>query len=376
MSAQGDPAVVPWRWRSRLPRVDWGVVFWMLAIKTVVLGFAAISVRTLFGDDFTLREMWNRWDAAHYLSLAQSGYTATGEERFSLVLFPLYPWLVRALAAFFSWNFFASALVISGLASIAAGLLLQRLTRLDASPVTARYAIWFLFIFPTSYFLHIGYAESLFLALVLGSVLAARTDRWPLAGVLGACASFTRVNGLILLPTLAVEAWQQYRANRHFDWRWLWIIGVGCGFAAYLSLNYYVAGDFFAFSQLQQEHWFKKLTPPWVGIHAVWLRIPGTNITEGLHEFCFILLGFVCTIWCSLRLRPSYAVWMTCNWLFITSISFLISVPRYTLTFFPIFILFAQVATRRPLLGALLSLWSVAFLVLFATKFAHGTWAF
>ena len=38
-------------------------------------------------------------------------------------------------------------------------------------------AAWFLLIFPTAYFLHIGYTESLFLALVLGSFLAARTDR-------------------------------------------------------------------------------------------------------------------------------------------------------------------------------------------------------
>ena len=41
----------------------------------------------------------------------------------------------------------------------------------------------FLLIFPTAYFLHIGYTESLFLALVLGSFLAARTDRWWLAGL-------------------------------------------------------------------------------------------------------------------------------------------------------------------------------------------------
>ncbi len=41
------------------------------------------------------------------------------------------------------------------------------------------------------------------------------------------------------------------------------------------------------------EHWFKKFTPPWVGIYDVWLRIPGINLTEGLQEFVYIVLGFV-----------------------------------------------------------------------------------
>ena len=73
-------------------------------------------------------------------------------------------------------------------------------------PVGLR-AAWFLLIFPTAYFLHIGYTESLFLALVLGSFLAARTDRWWLAGILGGLAALTRINGLVLIPALAAEAW-------------------------------------------------------------------------------------------------------------------------------------------------------------------------
>lgn len=354
---------------------DRETALFIIGIKALIFLFAALSMRTLFDREDNWMEIWNRWDALHYLSLAKHGYTAEGEGRFSIVFYPLYPWLVRGVALL-ARDYLAAAFLVSGAASILAGLLLRRLAELDHSLAVARQAVWFLFIFPTSYFLHIGYTESLFLALVLGSLLAARTNRWALAGVLGGLACLTRVNGLVLGPALLVEAWLQFRVTRRIDWRWLWIGAVGAGFAGYLWLNYHVTGDFFAFSPIMAEHWYKKFTPPWVGIYDVWLRIPGINITEGLHEFTYIVLSAVCTVWCWFALRSSYAVWITLNWLLINSTAFVVSVPRYCLTLFPIFILFALLAKKSPLAGQLITAASLLFLALFLSKFVFGTWAF
>jgi hypothetical protein len=125
-----------------------------------------------------------------------------------------------------------------------------------------------------------------------------------------------------------------------------------------------------------EEHWYKKITSPWGGIRDVWLRIPNYNLTEGLDEFIFIILSLLCTIWAWFKLRPSYAVWMTLNWLMITSTTFIMSVPRYCLSLFPIFIIQARFAARWPLAGQIMTAISLLLLALFATKFAHGTWAF
>ncbi len=347
----------------------------VLGIKALLFVFAALSMRTLLDREQNWMLPWNRWDALHYLSLAENGYTAEGPGRFSIVFYPLYPWLVRA-TAWLTGHYLAAAFVVSGVASVAAGILLRRLAELDHSPSVARQAVWFLLIFPTSYFLHIGYTESLFLALVLGCVLAARKNYWALAGGLGALACLTRVNGLVLVPTLLVEAWLQYRVTRRIDWRWLWIGAVGTGVAGYLWLNYHVTGNPFAFSAVMEQQWYKKFNAPWMGIGDVWLRIADTNMTEGFHEFFYIVLGLVCTVWSWIRLRPSYAVWITLNWLLITSTDFVVSVPRYLLTFFPIFLLFALLAEKRPLAGRLLAAASLLFLGLFAIKFVYGTWAF
>ena len=100
------------------------------------------------------------------------------------------------------------------------------------------------------------------------------------------------------------------------------------------------------------------------------------NINEGLNEFIAVLLISVCTIWSWLRLRPSYAVWITLNWLLINSTAYVLSVPRYTLTLFPVFILFAKATTGRRFWFAMLTIWSLLYLALYTGRFAQGLWAF
>jgi len=332
-------------------------------------------VATLSTSHGTWLEIWNRWDASHYLRLAEHGYATSGDTRVSLVFFPLYPWLVRG-AAFFVRNYMAAAFVVSGIASIAVGLLLQKLVRLDESEAVARNTVWFLFIFPTSYFLHIAYTESLFLALTLGCFLAARNERWELAGLLGAGACLTRVNGLILGFALATEVIHQYWKTRRINLRWLWIGVVPLGFLGYLWLNHEVTGDYFAFTKIMHEHWYKKFASPWFGIHDLWLRALGLNVNEGLNELVAVAILSICTVWSWFRLRPSYSVWITLNWVLITSTAFVLSVPRYTLTLFPVFILFARATSGRRFWFAMLTIGSLLYFALYAGRFAQGLWAF
>jgi hypothetical protein len=238
--------------------------------------------------------------------------------------------------------------------------------------------VWFFLIFPTAYFLHVGYSESLFLALALSCILAARRNSWCLAGVLGALCWMTRAPGAILVPALAVEAAQQFSARRRWNWHYLWIAIVPAGFVVYLLINWRVSGNPLAFLQTRKisfEQWFAS---PLVGIRqALWAAYPTPNEAEmvGAQELFFVALGFVCMIVSWIKLRPAYAMWMTGTWLLFSSVNFFRSVPRYTLTMFPIFILFALLA-RRPFWMAVLTIWSLLFLALFAILFVHSEWAF
>src|SRR5712692_2677036 len=201
---------------SVLPKSDWLVIGWVLATKILLFVFGIKAYQVLENERATgvrgRLELWNHWDAPHYLELAQMGYTAKGV--WKAWFYPFYPWCVR-IVAFLNGNYLVSALVVSAIALLTAALVLRRLVQIDFSPEVALRSVWFFLIFPTAYFLHAPYTESLFLALVLGSVFAARRDVWWLAGTLGALSWMTRANGIVLVPALAVEAgYQLWKTKR------------------------------------------------------------------------------------------------------------------------------------------------------------------
>jgi len=364
-----------------LRREELRLMVMILAFKALLFLFAGQSYQALSNqriDGVRARfEIWNRWDAINYQKLAEFGYNATAEMRPRMVFYPLYPWIVR-MFAFVTHDYLISAFIVSTIASLAAAILLHRLVALEYSKDMAQRAVWFLFIFPTSYFLHIGYTESLFLMLALGSVLCARKQRWLLAGIFGALACLTRVNGLVLIPALAVEAGHQYWTTRRWQWQWLAIGLIALGFCGYLLLNKHVTGDFFAFSSIMRSNFGKSLAWPWTGIDSTigsLNREPADTQMIGMQELLFIVLGLACTIVSWVKLRPLYSVWMTVNLLLFTSVTFVLSVPRYTLTMFPIFILFAILAARRFWMAAI-TFWSLLYLALFTSAFVWGRWAF
>ena len=376
-SVKGPAEPTRWGLRHRELRI----IAIVVSIKALLFLFAVQSYQVLQNQRVVgvrgWLEIWNRWDALNYQKLAQFGYSATGERQPLLVFYPLYPWTVR-LVAFVTRDYLVSAFIVSTLASLVAAVVLLRLVELDYSKELAQRAVWFLFIFPTSYFLHIGYTESLFLMLVLTCVFAARKQRWLLAGLFGALACLTRANGVVLVPVLMAEAANQYWTTRRWQWQWLWIGVAGFGFAGYLLLNKHVTGDAFAFTSYMQQFFGKSLSPPWTGIdNAIGSlsRDPAEAEMIGTQEVLFIALGLACTVVSWVKLRPAYSVWMTGNWLLFVSVSFVLSVPRYTLTMFPIYILFSMLAARRVWL-AVLTFWSILYLAFFASLFTWGRWAF
>jgi hypothetical protein len=363
-----------------LPGDDWLVIGWVLMIRVLLFIFGSKSYQILENKRtsgwFGWLDLWNRWDADQYLKLAKFGYTSASE--WKAWVYPLYPWCVR-IVAFLNGNYLASALVVSAIALLATALALRRLVQIDFSTEVALRSVWFFLIFPTAYFCHAPYTESLFLALVIGSVLAARRECWWLAGTLGAFAWMTRANGIVLLPTLAVEAAYQFWKTKRWNWRWLWIALVPVGFGVYLLLNWRVTGDPFAFLKMRDQLFHMSFSWPWrgmrgaIGIMMDWK--PSQAEMVGTQELFFGLLGLVCTVVSWFKLRPVYATWMTGSWLLSASVTFLESMPRYTLTMFPIFILFGLLSTNR-FWSVVLTVWSLLFLGLFTSLFVRGWWAF
>ena len=375
-----SPATAPRRNWLGVGYDDWQLASAILVSKIVLFLFAAQAFSALADESIggfrPALELWNRWDSLPYLEIAEHGYRSTGDSINRLVLFPLFPWCVR-LITLMTHDYLISGIIISTIAVVIAAIAFRRLTALDYDGAIANRAVWFLLIFPTAFYLQIAYAEALFMALAIGAFVAARKDRWLLAGTLGCFASMTRINGALLAPALAIEAFIQLRDTRQWRWHYLWLGLIPMGLGIYLFINYHVSGNAFKFMQIQHDHFFKHVTWPWIGIRDrigyIWSDQPMDAVTTGWQESLFILIGLVGTVisWCTLR--TSYSVWMTLNWLLFTSAGFILCVPRYTLAMFPLFILFARFA-QNSIWFAVLTMWSLLFLALFVGIFIQGFW--
>ena len=347
---------------------------------TFVFAFAAFVV---IEDRFpeALLDLWNTWDAQQYIKIAKYGYSSStvDERNLLIVFFPLFPLLTSLFALVFQ-DYIVSALIVSNLAYGAAAYYLYKLVKIDFDSDDAYRAVMYFSIFSTAYFMHAVYTESLFLALTIASFYYARKENWALSGVIGMLAATTRITGILILPVLIIE----YLSQREYKIRTIrkdvvWIGVIGLGLVSYLIINYIVYGDPFQFMVIQKEHWNKKLAFPYEGLIRAWELVSDKNPAESLLvswvETVFAALGLVLIIISFFRVRLSYSLYALATWLVVTSTWFWLSIPRYTLSMFPIFIVLALLGRRKDV-HFLITFISILFYALFLWTFVRFRWAF
>jgi hypothetical protein len=333
-----------------------------------------------------------RWDSTWYLTIAEHWYAGVKRR---MAFFPLYPALMRVVG-FVVRSDLVAGVLISLVAFWVALVLLHRLAALDFGDEVARVAVMLVAFCPMAFFLSAVYTESLFLALSVGCVYAARRERWALAGVLGFLAALSRNGGvLLLLPT----AWMYFRTYRRVGLSALWLLLIPAGlgaFLAYLGLKY---GDAFVPFSVEKI-WYRHSTVPpitvWHGAEQAWNGLrqlfqgPGPRnyvpsyaqsaISAALQDvylFLFLVLGVVALIGVALRMPLAYSLYALAMLLVAladpVSLQPLASLPRYELMIFPFFIWGAQLLVRRrltvPAIAALAVLLGV-----FTLEFATWRW--
>jgi hypothetical protein len=371
----------PRGWGARLSRDEWELVVMVLIVKALLFWYGMLSFEIHYNKWILTRQdaidLLNHWDVGQYLNIATLGYGPTGDARLRLAFYPLYPWLIRLLTPVFRSPHLAG-LAVTTIASMALAVALFRLVKIDFDSDVARRAVWFLFIFPSSYFLHVAYTESLFLLFIVAAFIACRRGRWMYAGVYGALATLTHGPGILLVAAFGVEGLHELWLTRRWNIRWLWVSLIPLGFGFFMFVNYHITGDPLAFVTVAGEHWTNQLTVPWAAYNQLgvngWMS-PADAITHGMVIMLFVVGGLVATIASAWWLRPCYTMWMASNWLIIAMQSWDMSAPRLMLAMFPIFILEAMVSRNR-LASAALNLWSMLFLALFCGEFFKGHWAF
>ncbi len=159
--------------------------------------------------------VWANFDGIYYLSIAGGGYTKE-----MAGFFPLYPAIVNIVSQIlgiqttFGVEQFFIALFLSNAFFFISLVVFYLLLRLDYSKKISLLSIFFLLIFPTSFYFVSIYTESLFLLLTLLSFYFTRKKRWVLAGISAALLSATRIVGIAIFPALLVAFWKSERDPR------------------------------------------------------------------------------------------------------------------------------------------------------------------
>lgn len=279
-----------------------------------------------------------QWDSGWYLNIAEHGYR--GEQ--AAAFFPFFPLVVRLVAIPLRSPLVAGVLVALVAAGIAA-VLLERLGRTILGPGEARDGVLYLALYPIAFVFTAVHPEGLFLALAIGSVLAALRERIWLAALLAALAVATRPVGLALLPPLALLLWRGRSPRALARLAPLALVPVPIAlFALHLER---VLGDAGAFYRAQGTYWLRH-TPPFGPLGGLW-----EALSQAYHGTARVLLHLP---------RRSMVEWSD-SFGTLNALHFLLLVAALALTW---------VAWRR--LGAALGLYSAAYLAIVLSSPAEG----
>jgi len=371
-----------------LDRNDWDalklVATWWFAVNA----FAYIAANRLnMGADtaylwlemhtFPLAHSWNpvplhiQWDSGWYLSIVEHGYALNAPGEFAnLVFFPLYPLLVKIAGVVLLGNYGLAGWFVSSIALAGAAVFLSRLVREFHPTSDARLTLVALLLFPTAFFLNAVYTEALFLLLSTASVYYARRGRWWVAGAIGVCAALTRVTGILLVLPLV---WEYARANDFKVKRILKVDALATGLPAlgtlaFFAFHYFTFGNFFIFFALEKA-WGRAFA--FNPDHFHFFSHPAiTNF--GMDAF-FVVLGLSASIYVAWRIRFSYGLYMGATIAVALASGTTMSIGRYLLVLFPMYIAFAAIKNEYIRWGWLL--FSGLLFALYTVLFVHGHWA-
>ena len=369
------------------------VAFWLGAAATLI--WAPAPERRLIGDaygslsDFLFRSL-SQWDARWFLQIAMHGYEEVPQ---AAAFFPVYPALVHGVA-WLTGSLLVAGVLVSLVSGAAGAWVLAEIARPLLGARGAHDVVLYLALYPVAFVFTSLYSEGLFLALAAGSFLAAMRGRPVLAGVLGGFATETRLIGLALLPALALLLWRGRDPRSVARLAPLLLIPAAVGlYALYLDQT---IGDPWAFTSAQAD-WNRDTSPlgPIAGLKDAVLSAgrgarnlldmpaggPANAQRVGLWNLSHLaLLGVALWLtWVAWkRLGAAFGAYSAGTLAIVLSAPAegfpLVSLPRFLLVDFPLFLALASLTLERPrwrdaVLVAFAALGAVA-----AAAFARGIW--
>ncbi|MCR4330183.1 MAG: hypothetical protein NUV65_06600 [Candidatus Roizmanbacteria bacterium] len=183
------------------------------------------------------------FDGAHYLLIAEGVYY-----QIEYAFFPLYPILIHMVGFVVNKNLLVSGLVISNAAFVGGlaflSLVLSKIENKNILSLLLLYVA-----FPTSFYFHTVYTESLFLFFFMGALFFFQKKQWARAGIFGFFSALTRLFGVLLAILFVYQAYLLYKKT---GWKILALPFLPiAGFMLYALFLLKTTGDPLAFFHAQ-----------------------------------------------------------------------------------------------------------------------------
>jgi Mannosyltransferase (PIG-V) len=339
-------------------------------------------------------DIFSRFDSDWYVRIARSGYHGSASQAF----YPLYPLLVAGPGRVFGGHYVVAGVVISLAACAGSFWLLWKVALPKLGREGASRAVVLLAVFPMSLFLQAVYAESLYLLLTLAAFALAERHRFAAAGICTGAAMLTRATGIALLPALALVAWREERRAAAFA-KLALALPIFAVWPLYLWRHTH---DVLAFAHAQRD-WGRHLSNAGPvgglvdglraaarGIHHIAVAHvpvppkpggPATSATQiaiqNVEAFAFVVAFIILAVVAWRRLGAAYGVFagvsLAIPLAVPTAVRPLLSMPRFGLAIFPLFIAFSAItSTPRRYVGAVAV--SALFCGIVLAQWAHYEW--
>lgn len=325
----------------------------------------------------SLRPLARRADGGWNIAVAEEGYEHAPFEasaQHNWAIFPLYPLLVRFIARL-TRDYELTAIALSNLCFLLALILLHKtVLAFGFEPSVADCTLFYLAVFPTSYFFSVAQTESLFLLLTAASFYAAARESWWTAGIFGALASATRFSGILLLPALLLLYWQRHRFRLRANL--LGVLLVPFGLLSFMYYLWRITGNAFAFKDVQAA-WGRSATFFFQPIfnYAINDREIASPWDFRLLNFSMALLAFICAYALARRREWALAFYTLASVVIPLSSQSWMGMTRYMMVVFPISLMLAvrgqSSRMERVISTAFIALFSLM-TIFFAAQFSFA----
>jgi hypothetical protein len=285
------------------------------------------------GLHYALIGIWERFDTLWFLRIAEHGY----DRPMAVIFYPLYPLAIRGA----SWAMppIIAALLISTIATFFFFWGLLRLAESELPGTGKLYVLSLVVVWPTSFILLAGYAESLTLALVVWAVIFAREVRWGSATICGLLAGLSRPTGVLVAIPLFILALRSRHAKALLVvltplgtlgyWGWLRWSGHASVVDAY------------------RLHQGMALVPPWTGLREVFHLIATQGDTLLAVKLAAVILFAVLCLRREVRIEDKlFGLAVILQMLMYTGRP-LLGAMRYLLLVYPAFLVLGGYAQRQ-----------------------------